>query len=419
MGLPETLTLEQGVDQLRLILGPEHVSLPDDTRQRIAVAPADVDQVAAVLRFASTNRLSTVATCGGTKLDWGNPVVAHVEMSMKRMATVQEHAWQDMTCTVQAGCRWAAMQDELRQHGQMEALDPLWRESATVGGIVATNDSGALRLKYGSLRDLIIGMTVVLADGTIARTGGKVVKNVAGYDIHKLMTGSFGTLGVVTEINFRLHPLEEHARSWTAATVANEAGPERFREPLRTLMDSQLVPSCVQMSASKRRCAVDVRVAGLPECLDEYGARVASIFSGFEMSDATETVWEARQRVFDTSGALILKVSVLPDEICPVSAEILQRGSGMAEIDIIAQITGLMMVSVAASSEEVLDFVDWLRKRLDPSGGSVVVLRTPAALKGRIDVWGSERSTVPLMREIKRKFDPQRILNPGRFVGGI
>jgi glycolate oxidase FAD binding subunit len=233
------------------------------------------------------------------------------------------------------------------------------------------------------------------------------------------MTGSFGTLGVVTEINFRLHPLEEHARSWTAAMVADEAGPERFREPLRTLMDSQLVPSCVQMSASKRRCAVDVRVAGLPECLDEYGARVASIFSGFEMSDATETVWEARQRVFDTSGALILKVSVLPDEICPVSAEILQRGSGMAEIDIIAQITGLMMVSVAAFSEGVLDFVDWLRKRLDPSGGSVVVLRTPAALKGRIDVWGSERSTVPLMREIKRKFDPQRILNPGRFVGGI
>lgn len=417
MSLSNALTLEQGVAQLRSIVGPEHVSLPDDTRQTIAVAPANVEQVAEVLRFASANRLSTVATCGRTKLEWGNPVVAHVEMSLKRMAAVREHAWQDMTCTVQAGCGWAAMQEELRQHGQMVALDPLWPDRATVGGIVATNDSGALRLKYGSLRDLIIGMTVVLADGTIARTGGKVVKNVAGYDIHKLMTGSFGTLGVVTEINFRLHPLEEHARSWTVSLTEHGGTPERFREPLRALMDSQLVPSCLQMSASTNRCAVDVRVAGLPECLDEYGARVASIFGGFDLNDASPSVWEARQQVVEKGDALILKVSVLPDEICPVSAEML--GWGSAEIEIVAQATGVMIVSVAGSSEAALEFVDWLRKRVDPSGGSVVVLRTPAALKGTIDVWGSERSTVPLMREIKRKFDPQRILNPGRFVGGI
>lgn len=419
MSLPNALTLEQGVAQLRSMLGPEHVSLPDDTRQRIAVAPENVEQVAEVLRFASANRLSTVATCGRTKLDWGNPVVAHVEMSMKRMAALREHAWQDMTCTVQAGCGWAVMQNELHRHGQMVALDPLWPDRATVGGIVATNDSGALRLKYGSLRDLIIGMTVVLADGTIARTGGKVVKNVAGYDIHKLMTGSFGTLGVVTEINFRLHPLEEHARSWTITWITDGARPERFREPLRTLMDSQLVPSSVQMIASKNRCAVDVRVAGLPECLEEYGARVASIFNGFSVSASEEGVWDARQRVFAKSSVLIAKVSVLPDEICPVSGEILQWGSGTAEIEITAQITGLMMVSVAASSEGALDFLEWLRKRVGPSGGSVVVLRTPAALKGTIDVWGAERDSVPLMREIKRKFDPNRILNPGRFVGGI
>ena len=101
-----------------------------------------------------------------------------------------------MTCTVEAGCTWAAMQAALARHGQMVALDPLWPEKATVGGVVATNDSGCFRLKYGGLRDLIIGMTIVLADGTIAKTGGKVVKNVAGYDLHKLMTGAFGTLGV-------------------------------------------------------------------------------------------------------------------------------------------------------------------------------------------------------------------------------
>ena len=153
--------------------------------------------MAAVLRFAHENGLAVTPTGGGTKLEWGNPVEPAIQLSLERMHRLHEHAWQDMTCTVEAGLPWKAMQAELARHGQMVALDPLWPDRATVGGIVATNDSGALRLKYGGLRDLIIGMTIVLADGTIARTGGKVVKNVAGYDLHKLMTGSFGTLGVI------------------------------------------------------------------------------------------------------------------------------------------------------------------------------------------------------------------------------
>ena len=320
MSMTVALTLEEGMAHLASIAGNEYVSVRNETGQAIAVSPADAQQVAAILEFAHANRLATVPTCGGTKLDWGNPVVPHIELCLKRLAEVREHAWQDMTCTVQAGCTWRAMQDQLRAHGQMVALDPLWPNRATVGGIVATNDSGALRLKYGSLRDLIIGMTVVLADGTIARSGGKVVKNVAGYDIHKLMTGSFGTLGVIAEVNFRLHPLEEHAQTWTA-WLPDGSAPERFREPLRALMNSQLVPSSVQMRVSERECAVDVRVAGLPECLDEYGARVKSIFGGLAMSDSAPDVWSARQQLFEKPDALILKVSVLPDEVCPVSGE--------------------------------------------------------------------------------------------------
>ena len=145
------------------------------------------------------------------------------------MPRLREHAWHDMTCTVDAGFPWAEMQRALQQHGQMVALDPLWPQRATVGGVVACNDSGSLRLKYGGLRDLIIGMTVVLADGAIAKSGGKVVKNVAGYDIHKLMTGSFGTLGVVAQVSFRLHPVEEHARTWTfAAGRMPPSSPARY-----------------------------------------------------------------------------------------------------------------------------------------------------------------------------------------------
>jgi len=138
--------------------------------ESVVCAPADAAQIAPILRFANANGLCGYGSGSGTKLGWGNPVAADIQLSMGRMNTLREHAWQDMTCTVEAGSTWAAMQAELARHGQMVALDPLWPERATVGGIVAVNDSGALRLKYGGLRDLIIGMTLVLADGTIART---------------------------------------------------------------------------------------------------------------------------------------------------------------------------------------------------------------------------------------------------------
>ena len=242
MSASAALTLEQGVAQLAAIVGEEHTRLRGETAQTIEVAPGDMQQVAEMLRFAHANALSVMPSGGGTKLGWGNTLTADIELSMKRLNQLREHAWQDMTCTVQAGCSWTAMQDALKTHGQMVALDPLCPERATVGGIVACNDSGALRLKYGGLRDLIIGMTMVLADGTIAKSGGKVVKNVAGYDMHKLLTGSFGTLGVIAEVNFRLHPVEEHRQTWTAVgTGAVEAGPaaSSLAEPLRALMDSQ------------------------------------------------------------------------------------------------------------------------------------------------------------------------------------
>jgi glycolate oxidase FAD binding subunit len=288
-----------------------------------------------------------------------------------------------------------------------------------VGGIVATNDSGALRLKYGSLRDLIIGMTMVLADGTIARSGGKVVKNVAGYDIHKLMTGSFGTLGVITEVNFRLHPIEERARTWTASLPDGSSRAERFREPLRALMNSQLVPSCVQMRISECACSMDVRVSGLPECFDEYAARIRDVFNEFDLRESADSVWAVRQQLFEQNDALILKLSVLPDEICPVSAELVQWRSEGKEISIVAQATGLMMVSMTSAPEIAQAFLDHLRERLDPAGSSVVVLRAPDTLREKIDVWGPDCGALLLMREIKRRFDPNRILNPDRFVGNI
>ena len=412
------MTQEQGLTQLGSIVGPEHSSLRGG---RIAAAPGDIRQIAEVLRFAQASGLSVMPGGGGTKQNWGNPVAADIELSMNRLHALREHAWQDMTCTVDAGLTWTAMQTELARHGQMVALDPLWPERATAGGIVAANDSGALRLKFGGLRDLIIGMTIVLADGTIAKSGGKVVKNVAGYDLHKLMTGSFGTLGVIAAVNFRLHPIEEHARSWTVtardAAVANAAV---FAEPLHALMDSQMVPSCVQVRTSKQECALDIRISAVPECLEENAARIQSIFAQFAVVESDNTVWQARQRLFDMRDAILLKASAVPAELCSLSAELQQwevaEGAGIATV---AQATGLMTIALDAAPDAAIALVAHLRKRIAGCRGSTVALQVPNALRGKLDIWGMDSGSLPLMREIKRRFDPGRTLNPGRFVGNI
>lgn len=406
------LTMEETMHRLAAIAGYEH------TRQRgqtIFVAPSDEQQIAEVLRFAAENALIVTATGSGTKLYWGNPVAPHIALSLSQMNVLREHSWQDMTCTVEAGSAWAAMQGVLARHGQMVALDPLWPESATIGGIVAANDSGALRLKYGPLRDLIIGMTVVLADGTIAKTGGKVVKNVAGYDLHKLMTGSFGTLGIIASVNFRLHPMEQHARTWSA--VAPD--PSIFARPLHALLDSQIIPSCVQLRADGRECAIEIRIATRPECLDEQAARLEKIFAPIALQESSETVWQAREQLYAEPGTTILKVSLLPSGTCALISELREWAAAeQMGIEIVAQAYGLMTVALSAHAQTPA-FIDRLRARLASSGGSVTVQQLPDALRGSIDIWDCNSNALPTMREIKRRFDPNRILNPGRFVGNI
>ena len=413
MSMTVVMTLEECRAHLAEIAGGDHTWLE---REVVAAAPADTKQVSAVLGFANANGIVVMPSGSGTKRGWGNPVAAGIRLDLSRMNTLREHPWQDMTCTVDAGCTWATMQAELARHGQMVALDPLWPETATVGGIVATNDGGTLRLKYGGLRDLIIGMTVVLADGTVAKTGGKVVKNVAGYDLHKLMTGGFGTLGVITEVNFRLHPVEAHTRTWSA-TAANIS---EFEAPLRALLDSQMIPSSVQVRVNLQSAALDVRISALPECMEEHATRLQKMFGHVGLKESDSLVWQARQELFDMEGATILKVSLLPGHLCAVCGELQQWAANeKLEISIVAQATGLMTVALKSAPRAAVALIEQLRARLKKLGGSVIALQLPDELRGQIDVWGCDSNALTLMREIKHRFDPNRILNPGRFVGNI
>ena len=413
MSTTAAITQNECKTRLAAIAGEEHIGIAGET---ITVAASNAVQIAEILRFADSNGIVVMPCGSASKQGWGNPVQAGIRLDMGRMNTLREHAWQDMTCTVEAGCSWAAMQTELARHGQMVALDPLWPERATVGGIVAANDSGSLRLRYGGLRDLIIGMTVVLADGTIAKTGGKVVKNVAGYDLHKLVTGSFGTLGVIAEVNFRLHPLETYIQTWT--TIAPD--PLEFERPLRELLDSQLTPSSVQLRLNTNQCALDARVAAPAECMDEHLAKLRKIFGSAELRQSDQIVWHSRQELHDSAGAIVLKISASPSDLCKLAGELREWAIGRGRnIAISAQATGLVTVALESVTNEASTFIEHLRNRLTNFGGSVVALRLPDTLRGTVDVWGCESNALPLMKEIKRRFDPNRILNPGRFVGNI
>jgi glycolate oxidase FAD binding subunit len=393
----ETITVS-----LAAITGPENLRTLGGAT---AVAPASSEEVAAILRFAQENHFAVVSWGGGTKQGWGYPVVPTVILETRRLNVIREHTWQDMTCTVEAGCTWAALQSALAQHGQSVALDPLWPETATVGGIVSTNDSGALRLRYGSLRDLVIGMTIVLADGTIAHTGGKVVKNVAGYDLHKLVTGAFGTLGVITSVNFRLHSIPQCTQSFTwAAPAAKPLGGWLVK-----LLHEQLSTLSIQLRGTAEGFHLDIQLASLPEVLHTQADLLESLgrVEGLAIEAATAAVWDARQQLLDRD--FVCKATMLPSEIASFAERVRSLGG-----ESVTQATGIMTAGFPAAAGEHLS---QLRSELEAAGGSLMVLKQPAERK--VDCWGTLPDSFPLMREVKRRFDPEGVLNPGRFLGGI
>ncbi len=384
------------------ITGPEYLRSQGNA---IAVAPGNHEEIAAILRFANAQGCAVVPWGGGTKQGWGNAVAPAIVLEMHRLNKVREHTWQDMTCTVEAGCTWSQMQSALAQHRQFVALDALWPERATVGGIVATNDSGALRLRYGGLRDLIIGMTIVLADGTVARTGGKVVKNVAGYDLHKLMIGAFGTLGVVTSVNFRLHSIPQCRRTFTVTAPAAEP----LGRLMLKLLHGQLSTVAIQLRGAAEGFALDIEIASLAEVLVTQAAVLEELArsEGLTVRDVTEDVWLARQQEFAQD--LTCKGTMLPSAVAGFAERV--RGLGGRSV---TQATGIMIAGFPAVAAGELP---QLRRELEEASGSLMVLRQPVG--GGLSCWGAPPDSLILMREIKQRFDAEGVLNPGRFLGGI
>jgi glycolate oxidase FAD binding subunit len=371
------------------------------------VEPETEQAVSEALRCADRDGLAVIPRGGGTKLDWGNPPRrADLILSTARLNRVIEHAWADLTVTVEAGCTVAELQSELARHGQRLAIDVLWPERATVGGILSTNDSGVLRLACGALRDLIIGITLVLPDGTIARSGGKVVKNVAGYDLPKLATGALGTLGVITQATFRLHPLPRGTRTLTifpSDTVAAQA-------LLLKLQDTNLAHTAMQIRlGAAMPPQMDILLEGTEAGMEAQTVRIRSISGVAAVKEGFEGVWGAREEI--AGAPVFAKFSALPSRIADALAAI-ECGQWHAAV----QATGIGWLMLDRS-EDVRPLHS-LRTKLEREGGTLTVLRQPPG-PAPIDAWGNPGDALPLMREIKRRFDPKNTLNPGRFAGGI
>ena len=419
---PNTLPMELGA-----IVGAEHVrpAAPDDSidgvQPRYVVEPVSADEVARVLRFGSYAGLRLAPRGGGTKLAWGNPPRAvDLVLSTRRMGRVVEHAWGDMTATVEAGCTVVAMQQVLAEHGQRLALDPLWPERATIGGILATNDSGALRLRFGSLRDQIIGITVALPDGTLAKSGGKVVKNVAGYDLPKLLTGSLGSLGVITEAIFRLYPRPRQSRSLSFATPM----PDSMNQLVLAILDSSLTPSGLQIRVEAAGpLYVDVQFESVvAAALDAQASQLLSLARGAEPIDAPPKVWRAREALWEgVEPALVCKLSVLPAQLGALLQSITRVATPLRlGWRLVAYAVGLGWLRLEGPNEQaLLAALGVLRPELEAQDGSLAALWAPPEVKSRIDVWAASGDALPLMCRVKEQFDPRGTLNPGRFVGGI
>ncbi len=411
----ESLRAVAGSENLRVATADDAVSgmLP-----QFVAEPDNENQLASALSLANEAGMTVVPRGGATKLDWGNPPKkVNLILSTARLNRIVEHAWADLTVTAEAGCTLQSLQHTLAQHGQRLAFDGLWPERATIGGVLSANDSGALRLRFGALRDLIIGVTIALPDGTLASSGGKVVKNVAGYDLPKLVTGALGTLGVITRAVFRLHPLPRAAKTFSFTAESFPA----MQQHILAIQDSQLAHTALQIRcAAGELPAADILFEATDAGLAAQESQLRKLLGSVRAEQSSGNIWNARQDLWNspTNNTLLAKISLLPTDIAKTLASLKAIcDSRKVNWQILLQATGIGMLRLEADPSRLSEAVKQLRTELQ-SRGALVLLRRPQELHS-IDAWGNAGDSVSLMRAVKHQLDPKNTLNPGRFVGGI
>lgn len=426
-------------EELESIVGSSGICLRQDTepfwQERVekAVAPGTSiactvypntqEELAALIACARQNRWRVLPCGSGSKLDWGGLVEGvNIAVSTARLNRLVEHAVGDLTVTAAAGMKFADLQAVLGAAGQFLPIDPAYPQQATLGGIVATADTGSLRHRYRGVRDLLLGITFVRSDGKIAVAGGRVVKNVAGYDLMKLFTGSYGTLGIISQVTFRVYPLPESSGT---VILTGEAG--ALAQAAQILLSSALTPTAVDLLSPDlvtklglgKGTGLIVRFQSIAESVQQQSARLLEVgeklgLQGTKCSENDEhQLWQRLPETMwncNTKSAIFCKIGIRPSEAVkainelPIQDALIHAGSGL----------GVLRFETA-TAETLLQ----VRQKCEAKGGFLTVLVAPTDIKQELDVWGYTGSAIDVMGRIKQQFDPENILSPNRFLSGI
>jgi glycolate oxidase FAD binding subunit len=382
------------------------------TRTVTREAPASHDEAARLLKRCSDERARVCPVGGGTKLGWGGlGEPADLELSTAGLDDVVEHNVGDLTAVLDAGAPLARAQASFAEAGQMLALDPpLGADSAaTIGGVVASGDSGPLRHRYGAARDLVVGMTMALADGTVARSGGKVIKNVAGYDLVKLLAASFGTLGLILQVAVRLHPLAS-----TRVTLRAQAGSaEELGALAASLSHAHLEMESLDVSWSEGSGAVLARFGGA--AAHEQAKAAAEIAGGGELVEEDAALWERQRALQRSEAGVVVRVSGVQADLPRLVNEAERANATLAG----RAALGISWLAIEGLNDgAAVAAIGGLRARLAPS--PCVVLDAPLGVRRALDVWDErDPGRLALAGRVKERFDPERTMRPGVFVGGI
>ena len=383
------------------------------------VTPASTEEVAACLRICAENEAAVVPAGFATWLETGNPLRrADVVLSLERMNRVVDYSPADLTVTVEAGVSMTTLNEMARAERQWLPLDPPGSHRASLGALAACSSNGSLRLGFGTPRDYVIGLRLAHSDGTESRSGGKVVKNVAGYDLNKLYVGSFGTLAVLTELTFKLRPLPES--SATAIVVGKR---EELIAMAKRILSSDATPAALfltkgvstQAMINAEEWALLVRFADNAVAVEDQMSAVSRLAERDAVtvtSREAETLWAAVADI-DSLRLNTVRLSVPRSVVAHGVEEASVNGNCIMAADM-----GLGTIRLAfdAGDDSAIEIIGRLRGRIAEIGGNLVVERAALAVRALVDAWGGVGKAEGLMRAIKSRFDPDSLLNPGRFV---
>lgn len=384
------------------------------------VSPSTVEELSAIVACAHRNRWQILPCGRASKLHWGGVIDSvTLVVSTEKLDRLIEHAEGDLTVTAEAGISFAELQSIVRKAGQFCAIDPIVSDRATLGGVIATGDSGSLRHRYNSIRDMLLGITFVRSDGEIVKAGGRVVKNVAGYDLMKLFTGSYGTLGILAQATVRVYPIPAVSRS-----IILSGDSSALEQATETLLNSALTPVSVDLISKtlgfSSSLGLLVRFQSIAESVDQQIARLTELGKALNLEilePADLDLWQRLTNQINSSvqsDSIVCKIGVKPSEaisvlnqistLLPTAEILIHAGSGIGHLSI-----------QAARSTQLLE----ARSICEATGGYLSVLQASIDFKQQLEVWGYSGNALYLMQRIKSQFDPQNLLSPHRFVGGI